>query len=302
LAPAVSELDHNFPQFGDNFGVAVDSHDSTAFSGPYTWVLDFTESGKRPGVVTSQSRMKEIELVVNPLGGIDSLNGVSEMLSFGTLSWVDLLLNPGATVSPERYTALYKSPNSIHPPLQLRLMTPEEPGFLLERVPVHSIKEVWGILEVVREQCWLNEILLGCNWTTEDSQQAGEGNIQDDSVPTEEDLQAVLSGTFTPYRIPVNVTLPSGSATDSLFGPTELDFPSPSRPKIVMTSPERPPISGLVEITVTHDETKPRGISVEIQGAMGSDLKPTDLEEICRRGGTLGLPGRVWANGHGLAA
>ena len=27
-------------------------------------------------------------------------------------------------------------------------MTPEEPGFLLERVPVHSMKEVWGILEV----------------------------------------------------------------------------------------------------------------------------------------------------------
>ena len=91
LLPAVSaELDHNLPQFGDSFGVAVDSHDS--FSGPYTWVLDFTESGKRPGVVTSQSRMKEIELVVNPLGGIDGLNGVSEMLSFGTVSWVDLLV------------------------------------------------------------------------------------------------------------------------------------------------------------------------------------------------------------------
>jgi hypothetical protein len=69
-------------------------------------------------------------------------------------------------VSPERYTAIYvnifvyiwerithnvyfqKSPNAIHPPLQLRLMATEEPGFLLERVPVHSMKEVWGILEV----------------------------------------------------------------------------------------------------------------------------------------------------------
>ncbi|KAF8813664.1 hypothetical protein BYT27DRAFT_6350544 [Phlegmacium glaucopus] len=303
LMPAVSELDHNFPQLGDNFGVAVDFHESNTFPGPYTWVLDFTESGKRPGVVTSQSRMKEIELVVNPLGGIDSLNGVSDMLSFSpTTSWIDLLLNPGATASPEQYTALYKSPNSMHPPLQLRLTTPEEPGFLLERVPVHSMKEVWGILEVVREQCWLNEILLGCTWTTEGSQQPEEENIQDESIPTEADLQAILSGTFTPYRIPVNVTLPSGNTTDNLFGPAELDFPPPSRPKIVMTSPERPPISGLVEITVTHDETKPRGISVEIQGAMGSDLKPADLEEICRRGGTLGLPGRVWANGHGLAA
>ena len=108
-------------------------------------------------------------------------------------------------------------------------------------------------------------------------------------------------GTFTPYRIPVNVTIPSGNGTDNLFGPAELDFPPSSRPKIVMTFPERPPISGLVEITVTHDETRLRGISLEIQGAMGSDLKPADLEEICRRGGTLGLPGRVWANGYGLA-
>lgn len=90
LVPAVSELDHNFPQFGDNFSVAVDSHDSN--SAPYTWVLDFTHGGKRPGVVTSQSRMKEIELVVNPLGGTDSLNGVSEMLSFGTVGWIDLLV------------------------------------------------------------------------------------------------------------------------------------------------------------------------------------------------------------------
>lgn len=65
-----------------------------------------------------------------------------------------------------------------------------------------------------------------------------------------------------------------------------------------MASPERPPISGLVEITVTYDETQPRGINVQISGAMGTDLKTDTLEEICRRGGTLGLSGRVWANAH----
>jgi hypothetical protein len=27
-------------------------------------------------------------------------------------------------------------------------MAPEEPGFRLEKVPVHSMKEAWGILEV----------------------------------------------------------------------------------------------------------------------------------------------------------
>ena len=94
LVPAVSELDYNFLQFGDNFSVTVDSHDSNTFSGPYTWVLDFTHGGRQRGIVTSQSRMKEIELVVNPLGGprIDSLNSVSEMLPLGTVDSINLLV------------------------------------------------------------------------------------------------------------------------------------------------------------------------------------------------------------------
>lgn len=108
-------------------------------------------------------------------------------------------------------------------------------------------------------------------------------------------------GTNMPRKIPVNVFLPSGGPTDTLFGPSELDFPSISRPKILMTSPQRSHISGLVEITVTHDETKPRGISVEVQGAMGFDLKIGDLEEVCRRGGTLGLSGRIWASRHNIS-
>lgn len=40
------------------------------------------------------------------------------------------------------------SPGGLHPPLQLRLTPPDEPGFILERVPVRNIQEVWGILEV----------------------------------------------------------------------------------------------------------------------------------------------------------
>ena len=94
-----------------------------------------------------------------------------------------------------------------------------------------------------------------------------------------------LLGTFTPYRIPVNVIIPSGNATDNLFGPAELDFPQPpSRPKIVMTFPERPPISGLVEITVTHDETRPRGISLEIQGAIDGGLGRLAAPQLLRHG------------------
>ncbi|KDR75352.1 hypothetical protein GALMADRAFT_249398 [Galerina marginata CBS 339.88] len=299
LCLSAAELDHSFPQL-DGFGMEVTSQDSETTSVPYAWVLDFTDGGKRPGVVISQSRMKAIELVVNPLGGGDGLIGVNDTL-YSTRSWIDQLLNPDGTASPEHYTALYLSPNSLHPPLQLRLKTPEELGFTLERVPVHSIKEVWGILEVVREQCWLNETLLGCRWTS-DGLKVEEG-LPDEPEATEEDLQALLLGNFIPRKIPVNVILPSANTTDNLFGPTELGFSSASTPRITMTSPQRSSsIAGLVEITVTHDETRPRGVSVEISGAMGSDLKPADLEEICRRGGILSLPGRVWASGLGVAS
>lgn len=97
----------------------------------------------------------------------------------------------------------------MHPPLQLRLTAPEESGFRLEKVPVHSMKEVWGVLEVcltcsplpcmmtyfkvVREQCWLNEILNTCQWVVEGLKDNADESLKE-SEATEEELQAVLSG------------------------------------------------------------------------------------------------------------
>ena len=78
---------------------------------------------------------------------------------------------------------------------------------MLQKVPVHSMREIWGILEViispassfvhdslyrqvVRDQCWLNEILLGCQWSiaTLEETEPVEGEA------TEEELEAALSG------------------------------------------------------------------------------------------------------------
>lgn len=36
----------------------------------------------------------------------------------------------------------------MHPPLRLRLSSPNEAGFLLGKVPVRSLQEAWGVLEV----------------------------------------------------------------------------------------------------------------------------------------------------------
>jgi len=52
------------------------------------------------------------------------------------------------------------------------------------------MKEVWGVLEVVREQCWLNKTLRGCNWVTEGLTTKKEE--VDESSVTDADLQAAL--------------------------------------------------------------------------------------------------------------
>jgi hypothetical protein len=49
--------------------------------------------------------------------------------------------------------------------------------------------------KVVREQCWLNEILLSCQWTTEGITKDADDVPVDETDGTEDELQAVLTGT-----------------------------------------------------------------------------------------------------------
>lgn len=177
----------------------------------------------------------------------------------------------------------------MHPPLRLTLTTPDEPGFLLERVQVHNMQEVWAVLEIVRDQCWLNDTLSEISWVPE----AIAGlSVTDgpDGEATEEELRALLSGererplstlcltwpfsgTYMPRSIPVNVYVLTVG--------------------LGLTFPERPPMPGMVIISVNLSGAA--GATVEVQGAMGADVQMSTLEEAVRRGGTLGLPGRVWA-------
>ncbi|KAI4526160.1 hypothetical protein K525DRAFT_189837 [Schizophyllum commune Loenen D] len=266
----------------------------------YQWVLDFTDGGRSDGVVMSQTRMRDLELLINPESGMDASLDAVGMVAFAEGSWVDLLLN---AVTSERYTAVYQSPTNAHPPLQLRLIAPEEPGYFLQKVPVRTMKEIWGVLEIVREQCWLNEMLTVVQWQPEGINSKPSAGATPNGPPTESDevtddeLAALLNGTITPRMLPVNVFLPT-EAPAALFGgmSDDLDLSKPRRPRIVMTCPERPSMPGLVEIVVRYDETRSRGVAVEVNGAMGSGLSDEVLEEVCRRGGALGLAGRVWSS------
>ncbi|KAG1890341.1 hypothetical protein F4604DRAFT_1709911 [Suillus subluteus] len=216
------------------------------------WVLDFTAKLPQNGVVMCQNRMRVIQGIVesrpidlismgsmSSIGSMSSLGNMSNM-NFGEFgvassqtngsggtgrSWVDLLVNKNS--SAEYYTATYKSPNDIHPPLHLRLLAPLEPGFLLQRVPVRSVKQISQVLEVVREQCWLNESLSILQWSPEPQvlqsprrpSNAEQGTQPEDAASTTL-LASVLAGTVTPQSIPVNVYLPS-SALSTLSQPVD---------------------------------------------------------------------------------
>lgn len=144
-------------------------------------------------------------------------------------------------------------------------------------------------------------MLRCCDWVPErPSNTASVPEIVSaENAATEALLQAILSGINTPNSIPVEVYLPSTFSPGLPFDvPTNLRQP----PKISMTLPEKPPISGLVEIIVAYDQSRPKGVRVEVGGGigmglgldMGAGIDVETLEEVVRRGGIFGLGGRVW--------
>ncbi|KAI9437579.1 hypothetical protein H4582DRAFT_2111791 [Lactarius indigo] len=215
-------------------------------AGKYGWVLAFGA-----GIVISHGRCNPTSCHTQAQGQA-CLSGTADEMVFQ--------LNSEGALLSERYTATYVSPTNMHPPLRLTLTAPDEPGFLLERV------------QIVREQCWLNEILNGIAWMPEVVAGPPIGDSPE-AETTEEELRALLSGTYTPLSIPVNV------------------YVAPAA--VVLSFPERPPMPGMVSISVLLNGLA--GATVEVQGAMGADVQMATLEEAVRRGGALGLPGRVWA-------
>jgi len=176
-------------------------------------------------------------------------------MGFNGPSWLDVLLQGGPNCPySERYTATYRSTSG--PAAKLRLNSPFEPGFLLQRVPVRRVSDIPKIIEVVKEQCWLNEALLSVDWVPENSQPQlqSAANGDDAEGATPDMLDALLSGSFEPKSILINVFLPKSpfhpfaqpvaspepigddlealahagdSANKSLFGDVDMDMEIP---------------------------------------------------------------------------
>lgn len=261
-----------------------------------SWVLEFN-----PPLVTSQARMRAIQSIVSPGGNVSGGdNGLRGRLR--ELSWIDMLLNSPSPV--EVYTASYFSPSSAHPPLRLRLTNPSEPGFLLEQVPVQNIHQAYTILGVVKEQCWLNEIILSCQWRDE----ADHIPNQDSTItePTDQDLEEILSGSIQPTTVPVNLHVPVLGGlyfeNDNPFPPLPGSLSLKSQPRLLINLPRKPrPFEGfstgdmntMLSITAGLDEDRKTGIWVKVGWTPegGYDEK---AEEMCRRGGLFSVAGRVY--------
>lgn len=157
---------------------------------------------------------------------------------------------------------------------------------------------------MIKEQCWINAILTSSEWSTANSVASHLQETPATDIVNEEVLEALLKGTHVPNEIPVELFFPSTS-NSNFPSAAELGFDLPDTlpennrelPRLTMTLPERSPLTGFTEIVVSYDQSKANGVKVEVGGRMGMEGSGIDaevLEEVCRRGGALGLAGRVW--------
>ncbi|KAI6134610.1 hypothetical protein EV401DRAFT_1846272 [Pisolithus croceorrhizus] len=305
-------------------GLSEGQNDHAFPSSPsHSWILEFTRSpflfNGRDGIVMSQTRMQAIQsflgvdvatdilMSIGTPAGASVNSGLGGMGSFGSMS--QLNFNNFST----------SQTTGAHPPLNLRLSVPQEPGFLLQRVPVRTTNQVSRVLEIVREQCWLNELLLMSQWQPEDTAVPLQDPTAIDPPSSStggtvanatELLASLLEGSLTPRSIPVSVFLPSTSLPP--LAHMGMDFggsvsPLRQTPMIILSSPAKAPATGLVELRVSFVPGSSNGAGiglgngggdcgVKVEASPGIDTK--GMDEIVRRGGIWGLPGRVWTKNH----
>ncbi|KAH7108211.1 hypothetical protein BKA62DRAFT_681474 [Auriculariales sp. MPI-PUGE-AT-0066] len=248
------------------------------------------------GIVMSEGRMRDVQhiLGISSQGGMDFYSPADPRYVWSG-SWIDLLASNSFHIphSTDSHTAegpheSSRSPHHRHPPLRLRLSCPNEPGFVLGRVPVKTIEQVWSVLEIVRDQAWLNQLIQTVDWIQEQP-----------DVPhmpfqtfTRHNVDELLAGSYEPESLPVNITIETASETK---GAADIGSVPIIRPQLRMVAPTRRQpgqsiLQSISTIVVALEPSQPRGVKVEVDGH-----RAQRLDEIVRRGGTLGLPGRVWS-------
>ncbi|ELU45125.1 hypothetical protein AG1IA_00846 [Rhizoctonia solani AG-1 IA] len=255
-----------FPLLGVS-SMPSQSHAFPLPDGDSSWVLDFGAKG----LVMRRSAMQALVQALGHVGDIDvTLSGMGFMnLGMGLISgenpgWVSMLVR--------RLT----SPNRLYPPIHLTLRVPNEAGFVLGRVRVRNMAEVWTILEVGLAPG------LGYRVVLSFSRSFG-NNVDTLEAPG---LENLLSGKF--LSIPTQMNISTGSAPLSLL----LQFPVPCKGGV----------PSVVQLMASYDPTAPRGTRIQF-GALDSKLPVTEtlgqfedqVDEVVRRAGPLAAVGWLHA-------
>ncbi|KAG9046628.1 hypothetical protein FS837_003950 [Tulasnella sp. UAMH 9824] len=252
------------------------------------YVLDFGGEG----VVMRREAMHRLsgglDLGMDIDGGLGSMDG--GFGNFGSPGWVDLLVDSKAILHSTRYVSHVKATGS-NPAIQHLLSPPTDPGFVLGSIRVGRMSDVWRVLEIVKEQAWLNETLRSFQWRIDSTTAKDEGKAAEAAklLSDEEELEALIQGSNVPTSIPVQI---------SVRGTT-----------INYTVPLPLPDSPLLMFSVSFDPTAPKGVRVDFDIAAAFLESQTSsiekisqvvlewkvgMEEVVRRGGASILAGWVW--------
>ncbi|KAF8335776.1 uncharacterized protein EI90DRAFT_256367 [Cantharellus anzutake] len=269
-----------------------------------SWFLDFTHTPPKSstrgenrssteGAWLTKVAMRRVGAVV---GMASSSFGMPPNESDGGLfnptktmqgtGWFDRLVQPDSdlVIPFVQYHANITSPSQEHPPVQFSMLTPQEAGISLGRVPVTSLREVHAILEIVREGFWLSTFLRTAHWTPESSEQSGFYGVATKGLDPEEDidLDALLNGFAMPNHVSCTIDINLNSYPCCVI----FTFPLP-----LLTSP-------ICTCTVSPDVFAPRGVRVQLRADSSAYLPletvASEAEEFVRRGGGLNVVPWVW--------
>ncbi|KAG8777299.1 hypothetical protein FRC12_000444 [Ceratobasidium sp. 428] len=240
------------------------------------WVLDFGAKGlvmRRTAMQTLVQALGHVLDLDIAMSGIGFLSLGMGLINEDSRGWVNMLLQRPVTMSTQQLYTVQKSPTQKHPPIQLTLRLPSESGFTLGRVRVRNMAEVWTTLEVVREQCWLNNLIASHEWS--------ESPPKIDA-PELQGIAGLQSGKF--LSIPTQMTISTGATLPSAL----LQFPVPSQGGV-------PPI---VQFMVSYDPNAKRGTHVQF-GSLDPklsvlntlDIYKDQVDEVVRRAGPLAAVG-----------
>ncbi|CAE6421154.1 unnamed protein product [Rhizoctonia solani] len=261
--------------------VPSQSHEFPLPGGNSSWVLDFGAKG----LIMRRGAMQALVQALGHVSDIDvTLSGMGFMnLGMGLMSeenpgWVSMLLQKPSRILAEHLYTTQTSPNQLFPPIHLTLRVPDEAGFVLGRVRVRNMAELWTVLEIVREQCWLNNIVTSYVWEDTPPQHT--------EAPEAPGLANLLSGKF--LSIPTQMNISTGSTPLSLL----LQFPIPSKGGI----------PSVVQFMVSYDPIATRGTRIQF-GTLDSKVSVSEtlgrfedqVDEVVRRAGPLAAVGWLHA-------